>query len=114
MLTVFGLKLSCVAISVLVCPPAIASGISRSPRRPNPIGLSIVRLMRVEGATLHIEEVDLVDGTPVLDIKPYVPQLDDRATDRMGWFAANVHKVYEVRADDRNRRDTYRDSGGRL
>jgi tRNA-Thr(GGU) m(6)t(6)A37 methyltransferase TsaA len=76
---------------------------TRSPRRPNPIGLSIVRLMRVEGATLHIEEVDLVDGTPVLDIKPYVPQLDDRATDRTGWFAANVHKVHEVRADDRIR-----------
>ena len=76
---------------------------TRSPRRPNPIGLSIVRLMRVEGATLHIEEVDLVDGTPVLDIKPYVPQLDDRVAERIGWFAANVHKVYEVRADDRVR-----------
>ncbi len=76
---------------------------TRSPRRPNPIGLSIVRLVRVEGATLHIEEVDLVDGTPVLDIKPYVPQLDDRAAERIGWFAENVHKVYEVRADDRVR-----------
>src|SRR5262249_29915084 len=76
---------------------------TRSPRRPNPIGLSIVRLIRVEGATLHIEEVDLLDGTPVLDIKPYVPQLDDRAAERIGWFAANVHKVYEVRADDRVR-----------
>jgi len=76
---------------------------TRSPRRPNPIGLSIVRLVRVEGATLHIEEVDLVDGTPVLDIKPYVPQLDDRAAERIGWFAANVHKVYAVRADDRIR-----------
>ena len=74
---------------------------TRSPRRPNPIGLSIVRLIRVEGATLHIEEVDLVDGTPVLDIKPYVPQLDDRVAERIGWFAEHVHKVYEVRADDR-------------
>src|SRR5262245_12252467 len=73
---------------------------TRSPRRPNPIGLSIVRLIRVDGAILHIEEVDLVDGTPVLDIKPYVPQLDDRTTERTGWFAANVHKVYEIRADD--------------
>jgi len=74
---------------------------TRSPRRPNPIGLSIVRLIRVEGATLHIEEVDLLDGTPVLDIKPYVPQFDDRATERTGWFATNVHKVYATRADDR-------------
>ena len=76
---------------------------TRSPRRPNPIGLSIVRLVRREGATLHIEEVDLVDGTPVLDIKPYVPQLDDRAAEHTGWFAENVHKVHQVRADDRTR-----------
>ena len=76
---------------------------TRSPRRPNPIGLSIVRLVRVEGATLHIAEVDLVDGTPVLDIKPYVPQLDDRAAEHTGWFAENVHKVHQVRADDRIR-----------
>jgi|SRR5579859_5582039 len=76
---------------------------TRSPRRPNPIGLSIVRLVRVDGATLHIEEVDLVDGTPVLDIKPYVPQLDNRDAERTGWFAENVHKVYQVRADDRIR-----------
>ena len=76
---------------------------TRSPRRPNPIGLSIVRLVRVEGATLNIEEVDLVDGAPVLDIKPYVPQLDDRNAEGTGWFAENVHKVHEVRADDRIR-----------
>jgi tRNA-Thr(GGU) m(6)t(6)A37 methyltransferase TsaA len=74
---------------------------TRSPRRPNPIGLSLVRLVRVEGATLHIEDIDLLDGTPVLDIKPYVPKLDDRASERTGWFAANVHKVSQVRADGR-------------
>jgi len=76
---------------------------TRSPRRPNPIGLSIVRLVRVEQITLHIEDIDLVDGTPVLDIKPYVPLLDDRRADRIGWFADNVYKVYHVRADDRVR-----------
>ena len=76
---------------------------TRSLRRLNLIGLSIVRLVRVEGATLNIEEVDLVDGTPVLDIKPYVPQLDDRNAEGTGWFAENVHKVHEVRADDRIR-----------
>jgi tRNA (adenine37-N6)-methyltransferase len=74
---------------------------TRSPRRPNPIGLSIVRLVRVEGATLHIEEVDLVDGTPVLDIKPYVPHLDDRNAERIGWYADNLHKVQSTRADER-------------
>jgi tRNA-Thr(GGU) m(6)t(6)A37 methyltransferase TsaA len=46
---------------------------TRSPRRPNPLGLSLVRLERVEGARLHILDIDLLDGTPLLDIKPYVP-----------------------------------------
>ena len=59
---------------------------TRSPKRPNPIGLSIVRLVRIEGAVIHIEEVDLLDGTPLLDIKPYVPPFDDRADARYGWF----------------------------
>lgn len=76
---------------------------TRSPRRPNPIGLSIVRLLGVDGATLSIEEVDLLDGTPVLDIKPYVPLFDDRANALVGWFASRQHDVYEVRADDRFR-----------
>ena len=76
---------------------------TRSPRRPNPIGLSLVRLLRVDGSVLHIADLDLLDGTPVLDIKPYVPQLDDRAAEHTGWFAENVHKVHQVRADDRIR-----------
>lgn len=74
---------------------------TRSPRRPNPIGLSLVRLLRVDGATLHIGDIDLLDGTPVLDIKPYVPQFDDRPNARIGWFADNIHKVQNTRADDR-------------
>jgi tRNA (Thr-GGU) A37 N-methylase len=49
---------------------------TRAPRRPNPIGLSVVKLLWVEGCALHIEEVDVVDGTPPLDIKPYVPKFD--------------------------------------
>ena len=63
---------------------------TRAPFRPNAIGLSLVRLARIEGATLHIEDVDLLDGTPVLDIKPYVPKLDNRETQRIGWFARRL------------------------
>lgn len=48
----------------------------RTPHRPNPIGLSLVRLNRVEGDTLHLEGADLIDGTPVLDVKPYIPYAD--------------------------------------
>jgi len=74
---------------------------TRSPKRPNPIGLSIVRLVRIEGAVIHIEEVDLLDGTPVLDIKPYVPPFDDRADARYGWFEQRAQNVHSVRADAR-------------
>jgi tRNA-Thr(GGU) m(6)t(6)A37 methyltransferase TsaA len=74
---------------------------TRSPKRPNPIGLSIVRLVRIEGAIIHIEEVDLLDGTPLLDIKPYVPPFDDRADARYGWFEQRAHNVHRVRADAR-------------
>src|SRR5262245_45506519 len=76
---------------------------TRSPRRPNPIGLSVVRLVRVEGAALHVEDVDVVDGTPLLDIKPYVPAFDVRAADAIGWFTDNVDRVFTTRADDRFR-----------
>ena len=59
---------------------------TRSPSRPNPIGLSIVRLLGIDGPTLRIEGVDLLDGTPVLDIKPYVREFDDRTEVRCGWL----------------------------
>lgn len=74
---------------------------TRSPKRPNPIGLSIVRLVRVEGNILHIEDVDIVDGTPLLDLKPYVPTFDIREGAAIGWFEQNADRVYSVRADQR-------------
>ena len=74
---------------------------TRSPRRPNPLGLSLVRLVQVEGSVLHIEEVDLVNGTPLLDIKPYVAPFDQRAETHMGWFTEQVHKVHDVKAHNR-------------
>lgn len=74
---------------------------TRSPKRPNPIGLSIVRLSRVEGCILHIEDVDVVDGTPLLDLKPYVPTFDVRTTHQIGWFEKKAAQVHQTRADDR-------------
>jgi tRNA-Thr(GGU) m(6)t(6)A37 methyltransferase TsaA len=60
---------------------------TRTSYRPNPIGLSVVRLVSIEGCVLHIEDIDLLDGTPVLDIKPYVPVLDQHAEASNGWYA---------------------------
>jgi len=74
---------------------------TRAPRRPNPIGISIVRLLKVEGHILHIEDVDVLDGTPLLDIKPYIPEFDARETDRIGWLSGKAGRVKETRADDR-------------
>lgn len=59
---------------------------TRSPARPNPIGLSVVRLLGVEKNRLRIADVDMLDGTPVLDIKPYVPEFDRFDVKRIGWY----------------------------
>jgi tRNA (adenine37-N6)-methyltransferase len=72
---------------------------TRAPRRPNPIGLSVVSLVAVDGGTLTIEDLDLLDGTPVLDIKPWVGEFDDRGEARFGWLEA-ARKRSSV-ADDR-------------
>lgn len=73
---------------------------TRSPKRPNPIGLSIVRLVRIQETTLFIEDVDIVDGTPLLDIKPYVPNFDIRDDATIGWFAKNITRVQTIRANN--------------
>jgi len=61
---------------------------TRAPARPNPIGISCVKLERIEGTTLHVSEVDLLDGTPVLDVKPYVPAFDSWPAAKAGWVDA--------------------------
>lgn len=86
-----------------VLPPRSASGrkgvfATRSPYRPNPLGLSVVRLERVEGLTLHVRDVDLVDGTPVLDIKPYVPYTDAWPESSTGWLHDEALAVQRVAA----------------
>lgn len=58
----------------------------RAPRRPNQIGLSVLRLQKIEGNRVYVADVDMLDGTPLLDIKPYVDQFDDRENIRTGWF----------------------------
>jgi tRNA-Thr(GGU) m(6)t(6)A37 methyltransferase TsaA len=74
---------------------------TRAPRRPNPIGISVVKLVRVEGNILYIEDVDIVDGTPLLDIKPYVPEFDIQKVERTGWLSEKVAKAHNTKADER-------------
>jgi len=63
---------------------------TRYPTRPNPIGLSVVELTAVEGSTLHVQGVDMLDETPLLDIKPFVPAFDHREDARVGWLTGRV------------------------
>ena len=76
---------------------------TRAPNRPNPIGLSIVKLLSAQGKVLHIENVDILDGTPLLDIKPYVPEFDDYTADRVGWLEQRKGQVKSQKSDDRFR-----------
>jgi tRNA (adenine37-N6)-methyltransferase len=74
---------------------------TRAPKRPNPIGLSVVQLDRIEGGRLHIRMVDILDGTPLLDIKPYVPQFDAPTGVRTGWLETAGKTVSDRKSDDR-------------
>jgi tRNA-Thr(GGU) m(6)t(6)A37 methyltransferase TsaA len=74
---------------------------TRAPSRPNPIGISVVRLVRIEGNILHVRDVDVVDGTPLLDIKPYVPEFDVREVNKTGWLEKEAHKLSTSKDDGR-------------
>jgi len=74
---------------------------TRAPPRPNPIGISVVRLLRIEGTTLHVQDVDIVDETPLLDIKPYVPAFDVRNVERIGWLESAVQRLRETKDNGR-------------
>ena len=75
---------------------------TRSPRRPNPIGLSLVAIQQVEPAAIVVAGLDLLDGTPILDVKPYVPLFDrPEGAIRHGWFEGRAERVFERTSDDR-------------
>lgn len=87
---------------------------TRAPFRPNPIGLSCVELERVERNILHIRNFDLLDGTPVLDLKPYVPASDSFPDSRVGWLEQAEEKAFRIVYSDaaRNRIGWIRENGG--
>ena len=74
---------------------------TRAPKRPNAIGLSVVRLERIEHGILHIQNVDILDGTPLLDIKPYVPEFDAAVEVRTGWLETARKSASTRISDDR-------------
>jgi len=74
---------------------------TRAPKRPNPIGLSVVQLDKIEDGVLHIQNVDILDGTPLLDIKPYVPEFDGQTEVRTGWLEKAGKTASTRKSDDR-------------
>ncbi len=74
---------------------------TRTPKRPNGIGLSIVKLQEIEGIILHIENIDILDETPLLDIKPYIPKFDYQNNARIGWLENSQKQIDQVKSDER-------------
>ncbi|MCP4123854.1 MAG: tRNA (N6-threonylcarbamoyladenosine(37)-N6)-methyltransferase TrmO [Bacteroidetes bacterium] len=74
---------------------------TRAPRRPNGIGLSVVKLQKIKDNILYIENVDILDGTPLLDIKPYVPEFDKQTKVKVGWLEEASKEVLKKKSDQR-------------
>lgn len=74
---------------------------TRAPSRPNQIGLSVLRLIKIEGSILQVKDIDILDGTPLLDIKPYVPDFDHHQVTRYGWLEQVPGLVRRHRSDNR-------------
>ena len=74
---------------------------TRAPRRPNSIGLSVVRLVAIDSMTVHVRDVDIVDGTPLLDLKPHVPEFEPEGPYTLGWLSHRVQELSAAKSDDR-------------
>ena len=85
---------------------------SRSPHRPNPLGLSLVKLEKVEGDTLYLSGIDLIHGTPILDVKPYLPSSDSAREPQSGWVSDHAFPELAVEISERALRDLGRCGAG--
>ncbi|MGB4655463.1 MAG: tRNA (N6-threonylcarbamoyladenosine(37)-N6)-methyltransferase TrmO [Bacteroidales bacterium] len=74
---------------------------TRAPKRPNSIGLSVVRNLKIEKNIIYIENVDILDETPLLDIKPYIPDFDIHKTEKSGWIERKIEDLNKIKSDGR-------------
>jgi tRNA-Thr(GGU) m(6)t(6)A37 methyltransferase TsaA len=74
---------------------------TRAPRRPNPIGLSVVRLLAIDSTTIHIRDLDVLDKTPLLDLKPHIPEIGPGGPYSIGWLSGKTWKLAKATSDDR-------------
>lgn len=64
----------------------------RTPFRPNPIGISVLELIEIKDNTIYVNKLDILDKTPIIDIKPFIPQFDNRETSKIGWLKGNIRR----------------------
>ena len=76
---------------------------TRAPKRPNSIGLSVVKLTKIEENILYIEDIDVINKTPLIDIKPYIPDFDAPEQIKTGWYRKEKTDISKVRSDKRFR-----------
>ena len=74
---------------------------TRVPQRPNQIGISVVKLVSLKDNVLEIENIDVLDGTPLLDIKPYIPDFDIHKVEKIGWYTNKIGKFKTLKSDTR-------------
>ncbi|BBB48994.1 tRNA (N6-threonylcarbamoyladenosine(37)-N6)-methyltransferase TrmO [Pelolinea submarina] len=74
---------------------------TRAPRRPNPIGLSLLEILAVDGCQIKVAGLDILDGTPLLDIKPYIPSFENPENVRIGWLSGRGNQVKTKKSDQR-------------
>jgi len=74
---------------------------TRAPQRPNSIGISVVKLNSIKDNVLEIEDIDILNGTPLLDIKPYIPDFDIHEVRKIGWIANKIGNINTIKSDNR-------------
>lgn len=74
---------------------------TRAPRRPNAIGISVVKILSIYKNILEIENIDVLNGTPLLDIKPYIPEFDIHKVEKIGWLENKISAIAQTKSDER-------------
>ena len=74
---------------------------TRAPSRPNPIGLSLVKLAGIDGNLVYVDNIDILNGTPLIDIKPYIPEFENPSSVRLGWLETATEKISKMKSDRR-------------
>ena len=74
---------------------------TRAPKRPNQIGISVVKINKIEGNIINISNIDIINGTPLIDIKPYASFFDNVKNEKNGWLSQNINNVNKIKSDKR-------------